>query len=46
MKDASCRICGEQLFVYKKCDICFKPSQFTCGKLGHITDEEIHTDCM
>ncbi|WP_428326985.1 hypothetical protein [Nitrosopumilus sp.] len=46
MKDTSCRKCGEQLQVYKKCSVCFKPNQFTCGKLGHTTDEEIHLQCM
>lgn len=46
MKDISCRKCGEQLHVYKKCSICFKPIQFTCQKLGHTTDEEIHSQCM
>lgn len=46
MKDISCRKCGEQLQVYKKCNVCFKPNQFTCGKLGHTTDEEVHLQCM
>ncbi|WP_428324141.1 hypothetical protein [Nitrosopumilus sp.] len=46
MKDTSCRKCGDQLYVYKKCNVCFKPNQFTCGKLGHTTDEEIHMKCI
>ena len=46
MKDISCRKCGEQLHVYKKCTVCMKPNQFTCGKVGHTTDEEIHMQCI
>ena len=46
MKDTSCRKCGGRLYVYKKCNVCFKPNQFTCGKLGHTTDEEIHVQCI
>lgn len=23
-----------------------KPNQFTCGKSGHMTDEEIHVQCI
>ncbi len=46
MKDTSCRKCGEQLYVYKKCKVCMKPNQFTCGKVGHTTDEEIHIQCI
>ncbi|MHA7733828.1 hypothetical protein [Nitrosopumilus sp. S6] len=46
MKDSSCRKCGGQLQVYKKCSVCSKPNQFRCEKHGHTTDEELHLQCM
>jgi len=46
MKDNSCRCCGHELEVNKKCDICNKENQFYCHGCGYVTEEQIHFQCM
>ena len=46
MKDESCRQCGHELEINKKCNVCSKPNQFYCYGCGHISDEQIHFQCM
>jgi len=46
MKDESCRHCGAELEVNKKCEFCNNPVQFFCHACGGITDEQIHSQCM
>jgi hypothetical protein len=46
MKQDSCRRCGYELEVNKKCDICNKENQFYCHKCGYETVEQIHFECM
>jgi len=45
MKSSSCRMCGEELEVKKKCDICNQANQFFCHSCGHVTEEQIHNQC-
>ena len=46
MKQDSCRRCGHELEVNKKCDICNKENQFYCHECGYVTEEQIHLECM
>ena len=46
MKQDSCRRCGNELEVNKKCDICNKENQFYCHECGYVTEEQIHLECM
>ena len=46
MEHNSCRKCGGELVVTKKCDICSQANQFSCNKCGYATDEQIHFQCM
>ncbi len=46
MKDNSCIICGHELEVIKKCDICHKVNQFHCHESGYVTEKQIHFQCM
>ncbi len=46
MKQDSCRRCGQELEVDKKCDICSQVTQFHCHGCGNVTDEQIHFQCM
>ena len=46
MKIDSCRRCGNELEVNKKCDICNKENQFYCHECGDVTIEQIHFECM
>ena len=46
MKQDSCRRCGNELEVNKKCDICNKENQFYCHECGYVTVEQIHFECM
>jgi len=46
MKQDSCRRCGNELEVNKKCDICNKENQFYCHECGYVTEEQIHFECM
>ncbi|MGY5147567.1 MAG: hypothetical protein ACW9W4_06185 [Candidatus Nitrosopumilus sp. bin_7KS] len=46
MKQDSCRQCGNELQVNKKCDICNKENQFYCNECGYETIEQIHFACM
>ena len=43
MKDESCRRCGNELEVNRKCDI---PNQLYCHECGYVSDEQIHFQCM
>lgn len=46
MKSSSCRICGEELEVNKKCNICNQSNQFFCHSCGYVTEEQIHNQCI
>jgi len=46
MKSESCRKCGCELEMNKKCDICNQANQLFCHGCGHITEEQIHFQCM
>lgn len=46
MKQDSCRRCGNELEVNKKCDVCNKENQFYCHECGYVTVEQIHFECM
>lgn len=46
MRVDSCRKCGKDLEVYKKCCICNKPNKFSCHRCGYATTEQIHFQCM
>ncbi len=46
MKDESCRRCGNDLEVNKKCDVCYIPNQMYCHECGYVSDEQIHVQCM
>ena len=45
MRIDSCRKCGIELEVEKKCDVCRDAVQFFCHSCGTITDEQIHSVC-
>ena len=45
MRIDSCRKCGTELEVEKKCDICRDAIQFFCHSCGNIADEQIHSIC-
>ncbi len=46
MKLDSCRRCGNELEVNKKCTVCNKENQFYCHECGDVTIEQIHFECM
>ena len=46
MRIDSCRKCGKELEVSKKCDVCKKENQFFCHKCGYLTIEQIHAECL
>lgn len=46
MKQDSCRRCGNELEVNKKCDVCNKENQFYCHKCGYVSEEQIHFQCV
>ena len=46
MKQESCRRCGNELEVNKKCDVCNKVNQFFCHECGFVSEEQIHFTCM
>ena len=45
MRFDSCRKCGLELKVNKKCDMCNEANQFFCHSCNHVTDEQIHSVC-
>ena len=46
MRFDSCRKCGKELEVSKRCDVCKKENQFFCHSCGYLTIEQIHADCL
>lgn len=46
MRNDSCRKCGCELEVNKKCNICREPNEFFCHRCGDVTVEQIHSQCM
>lgn len=46
MKQDSCRRCGNELQVNKKCGICNQENQFYCNGCGYETIEQVHFECM
>ena len=45
MRFDSCRKCGTELEVNKKCNACREANQFFCHNCSHVTDEQIHAVC-
>jgi len=45
MRINSCRKCGTELEINKKCNVCREIVQFSCHTCDHITDEQIHSVC-
>ena len=45
MRFDSCRKCGTELEVEKKCKICRDVNQFSCHICNYVTDEQIHVVC-
>ena len=45
MRIDSCRKCGTELEVQKKCDVCRDTIQFFCRNCGNTADEQIHSVC-
>jgi predicted amidophosphoribosyltransferase len=46
MKLDSCRQCGKEMEINKKCNICSEANQFFCHGCGYVSDEQIHFQCM
>ena len=46
MRIDSCRKCGTELEVNKRCDVCREANQFFCHSCSHVTDKQIHAACM
>ena len=45
MRFDSCRKCGTELKVNKKCSMCREANQFFCHNCNHVTDVQIHAAC-
>ena len=45
MRFDSCRKCGTELEIEKKCGVCKEANQFFCHGCSHVTDEQIHAAC-
>ena len=45
MRIDSCRKCGIELEVNKRCDACRAANQFFCHNCSHVTDKQIHARC-
>jgi hypothetical protein len=46
MREESCRRCGQEMDIGKKCDICNKPNQYHCHRCGYEPEKQIHSTCM
>jgi len=46
MKQESCRRCGNELEMNKKCDVCNEVNQFFCHECGFVSEEQIHFKCL
>lgn len=46
MKQESCRRCGNELEVNKKCDVCNEVNQFFCHECGFVSETQIHFECI
>ena len=45
MRFDSCRKCGAELEVEKKCKICREVNLFSCPICNYVADEQIHVAC-
>ena len=45
MKIDSCRKCGQELEIQKKCSSCNEPITFQCVYCNYLTDEQLHFQC-
>ena len=46
MRIDSCRKCGKELEIEKKCYSCNEPTVFHCTKCIYSTVEQIHFECQ
>jgi len=46
MRSDTCRHCGYELEVLKKCLVCGKPYQYQCKSCGQESEEQVHPDCL
>ena len=46
MKEESCRRCGKELEISKKCNVCNEPNQFHCHVCGYESEKQIHSKCL
>ncbi|MCH9659123.1 hypothetical protein K0U27_10650 [archaeon] len=45
MRLDSCRKCGAEMKINKRCEVCRNANQFLCLICSDITDEQIHATC-
>ena len=45
MRFDSCRKCGVEMEVAKRCNVCREANQFFCHNCNNVTDEQIHAIC-
>lgn len=45
MRFESCRRCGKELEVDRRCNICNLPITFSCHACGNITEKQFHPQC-
>jgi len=42
MRINSCRKCGQELHIQKKCSSCNEPITLQCVRCNFLTDEQVH----
>lgn len=46
MRKDSCRRCGLDMEISKKCPVCRESIEFFCHNCRQSTDRQIHSDCI
>lgn len=46
MRTDSCRMCGKELDVDMRCNVCNLPITFSCHVCGNITEKQFHPQCI
>ena len=46
MRIDSCRICGIELEINQRCNICHEAIEFYCHSCGATTEKQIHLQCL